>query len=77
MIAAKVALNRAADYLDLAITHRESAVVGRVPGRDVRRPDHDPGGEAGHHDAEHELGEGESGAQEVAVDHRRKVFARN
>lgn len=63
--------------MELGLTHHEAAVVRGVPGRDVRRPDHDPGGEAAHDEAEEELGERQAGAQDVALYHGRQELAGN
>ena len=49
----------------------------RVPRRDVRRPDGDPGGEAAHDEAEEEHGERQAGAKHVSLHHRRQKLAGN
>ena len=63
--------------MELGLTHHEAAVVRGVPGRDVRRPDHDPGGEAAHDEAEEEHGERQAGAKHVSLHHRRQKLAGN
>ena len=57
--------------------HHESAVVGCVLGCDVRRPNHDPGCEAGHDEAEDELGEGQGSPEDVSLNHRGQILSGN